>query len=146
MRANNPRLILIFILFLVLTYGCSGLQKTSFTPLPATPMVETFPHATPVAESPAAGICATSEGMQVTITIYPDIPDPRCSLIRPEQILKVVNAREDPLLVSIGQMEAEIAPGSSYLFDLPFGKYLAPGVHRIEVQPCCGAELWLQNQ
>lgn len=145
MRANKIRLLVTSTLLLVLAFGCNGLQKTAFTPLPATPHAESFPLATPVAESPAAGICAAFEGIQVTITIYPDIPDPRCSIIKSEQMLEVVNARNETLLVSIGRMQAELAPGESHIFDLPFGEYLAQGVHRVEVQPCCGAELWLKG-
>ena len=102
------------------------------------------PLATPVAHSPAAGICARFEGQIVTITIRPDIPDPRCAFIRPDQILEVVNNRGETLQVKIGHLQAELSPGQSHTFDLPFGEYLLPGVHRIEVQPCCGAELVLE--
>jgi hypothetical protein len=101
--------------------------------------------ATPVASQPAAGICGGFEGALVVITIYPDIPDPRCTIITPDQILKVVNSREETLQVSIANFEATIEPGGERIFNLPFGQYLAPGVHNVEVLPCCGAALWLQT-
>jgi hypothetical protein len=102
-----------------------------------------LPLATPAAQSPAAGICAEFDGPWVTITVRPDIPDPRCALIRPEQMLEVVNQREETLSIRIGYLEVELAPGESHKFEVPFGDYLAPGVHVIQVQPCCGAELVL---
>ncbi len=100
---------------------------------------------TPAADSPASGICAEFDGEKVTITIHPDIPDPRCTIIRPEQILEVVNQRGEDITVRIGHHQAEAVHGESVVFDQPLGKYLAPGVHLIEVLPCCGAELWLKG-
>jgi hypothetical protein len=102
-----------------------------------------LPLATPAAQSPAAGICAEFEGLWVTITIRPDTPDPRCAKIRADQMLEVVNQRGELLNVRIGHLEVELAPGESHKFEVPFGDYLALGVHVIDVQPCCGAELVL---
>lgn len=104
-----------------------------------------YPLATPYAQSPAAGICAQFEGVWVTVTINPDISDPRCAAIRPDQMLEVVNRREETLTVKIGYMEVELAPGESHKYEAAFGDYLAPGVHVIDVQPCCGAELVLTS-
>ena len=127
----------------MLTAGCGGVQ-----PINGNAVSDTHPDivpklATPVAQSPAAGICAEISEDIVIVTINPDIPDPRCSVIHPEQKLEVINHREETLEIKIGQLEATLAPGESHLFDLAFRDYLAPGVHRIEVQPCCGAELVL---
>jgi hypothetical protein len=109
---------------------------------PQVPLNPEMPElATPVADSPAAGICATFEGEWVTVTIHPDIPEPRCAVIKPEQMLEVVNDRGETLTVAIGQMQAELAPDESVRFEQPFGEYLLPGVHRLDVRPCCGAEL-----
>lgn len=101
--------------------------------------------ATPYAESPAAGICGESEGPVVTVTIQPDIPDPRCLVIRPDQRLKVVNRTSGSLQVALGPFLAEIDPGGEYLFDRAFGEYLASGVHQVLVSPCCSPELWLKD-
>jgi hypothetical protein len=98
---------------------------------------------TPYAQEPAAGICASFEGEVVTINLYPDIPDPRCSQVRADQILKVNNQTQVTLEVSIGSFIDNLAPGASITFDTQFGDYLAPGVHQLQVTPCCGAELWL---
>jgi hypothetical protein len=154
MRTKNFIALGVLVLVMAGTFGCGRGLEPETDPLTVLPAEESLPAnslefpalATPVSDSPAAGICAEFEGKVVTVTIRPDIPDPRCSLIQPDQILEVVNSREETLLVSIGQLEAELSPGESYLFDLAFGEYLAPGVHRVEVQPCCGAELWLQGE
>ena len=97
--------------------------------------------ATPAADSPAAGICAEFPGTWVTIIINPDIPSPRCSIVRPNQKLSVVNKRSEILRVRLGDFDYTILPGEGQTFDLPFSEYLAPGVHHILVDPCCGAEL-----
>ena len=154
MRIKNVIAIGVLILLIAGTFGCGRNREPDKDPLTVVQADENLPAdgpefpalATPVADSPAAGICAEFEGKVVKVTIHPDIPDPRCSLIQPDQILEVVNAQQETLTVSIGRLAAEIAPDERYLFDLPFGEYLALGVHRIEVQPCCGAELWLQGQ
>jgi len=49
------------------------------------------------------------------------------------------------LQVSLAGQQASLEPGGEVLFEVPLGQLLAPGVHRIEVSPCCGAELWLQD-
>jgi hypothetical protein len=58
-------------------------------------------------------------------------------------MLEVINRREETLIVKIHYLEAEILPGESHRFEIPFGEFLLPGVHRLSVQPCCGAELML---
>ena len=85
-----------------------------------------------------------NRGAEVTITIYPDIPDPRCAIVRPEQRLRIVNSTAIPLQVSLASFQAEIGPGAEYAFELPLGEFLAPGVHLVQVLPCCGPELWLK--
>jgi hypothetical protein len=124
----------------------TGSPHASSTPSLETESVPTKTPslATPVSQEPAAGICGSFEGEWVVITIYPDIADPRCTIITPNQMLKVVNQRQETIQVSIANMEATIEPGGEHTFDTPFGQYLAPGVHLIEVKPCCGASLWLK--
>jgi hypothetical protein len=110
----------------------------------ATGPVPAYPVSSPVSDRPAAGICAEPEGRVVTFTILPDIPDPRCAKVRPDQILQVVNRTDGPLEVGIGTLAASLEPGGEHTFDVPFGEYLAPGVHPVQVSPCCGPEIWLQ--
>ena len=106
---------------------------------------ETRPvQAAPVSDSPAAGICAEFDGETVFIKINPDMPDPRCAMLHYGQKLEVSNNRAEVLQVEIGGLEATIQPGESYLFDVPLSDYLLSGVHTINVDPCCGAELWLK--
>jgi hypothetical protein len=93
---------------------------------------------------PAAGICATFDGPSVEITINGDIPSPHCAIIRPDQLLTIINATSSTIHVSIGEFSSTILPGKQYSIDLPFGEYLAPGVHLISVTPYFGAELWLE--
>ena len=108
------------------------------------PTAAPMPLASPVSQEPAAGICGGTEAAEITITIYPDIPDPRCAIVRPEQRLRIVNSTANPLQVSLASFQAEIGPGADYAFDLPLGEFLAPGVHLVQVLPCCGPELWLK--
>jgi len=81
----------------------------------------------------------------VKVTLNPDMPDPRCSIVRPDQKLSVINKTQNTLEVSIGRFSASLEPGAEILFDTPFGEYLAPGVHQLLVLPCCGPELWLED-
>jgi hypothetical protein len=108
----------------------------------ATPIA--FSLATPYAQQPAAGICASFDSTAITVTINIDIPDPRCSRVNPYQTLTVINNTQNPLQVTLGRFIADIEPGEKTIFDTPFGEYLAPGVHQLQVSPCCGAELWLE--
>jgi hypothetical protein len=80
----------------------------------------------------------------VTVTINPDIPDPRCTKVRPDQTLAVLNNTQDELQVTIGRFSATLKAGEKTTFDTPFGEYLEPGVDQLQVSPCCGAELWLE--
>jgi hypothetical protein len=82
----------------------------------------------------------------VEIRIHADIPDPRCARVTPGQKLKLINATAGQVQVRIGLYEVEIEPVGEHTFDTPFGEYLAPGVHRLQVQPCCGPELWLVEE
>jgi hypothetical protein len=145
--------ILIFLLSLIgLSSACNFSSPTLPGPQPGShnehPTPNSTPHQTlaaPITQKPAAGICAEFEGKSVIITIYPDMPDPKCSFINPEQVLEIVNERKETLHIKIGHLKAKLLPNQSHTFDLPVGMYLAPGVHLIEVQPCCSAELWLRE-
>jgi hypothetical protein len=104
----------------------------------------TYTLATPYSMQPAAGICAMFDGPSVEITINVDMPSPRCAKIRPDQILTVINATSSTIRFSTGRFSSTVLPGQQSTIDLPFGDYLAPGVHLISVTPYFGAELWLE--
>lgn len=125
---------------LILLTGLSACVRLPARAEPAT----SHELATPIADSPAAGICAEHEGSLVSVTINPDIPDPRCSFVRPDQHLRVINMRGERVEVSLARLHAEVAPGEDYIFEEPFGALLMAGVHRFDVSPCCGAELVLR--
>jgi hypothetical protein len=120
------------------------------TPEPATPIAKAtsrpYALATPYAQEPAAGICATFDGEVVTISLNADVPDPRCAKVRPDQTLKVINNTVSPLSVSIGAFKSALLAANEYSIDVRFGDYLAPGVHQLQVSPCCGAEIWLEGK
>jgi hypothetical protein len=113
-------------------------------PLYAQIVVAESYRATPVADSPAAGICASFEGDQVEVQIYPDVADPRCVKVRANQKLTLHNQTSKPVEFTLGQFNARIEPGQAYTVDRPFGAYLAPGVHLVLALPYSGPELWLE--
>ena len=125
--------------------ACNASEMVTTPPSPtqvqATP---TYVLATPYATQPAAGICASFDGQAVEITINVDSASPRCAKIRPDQTLTIVNSTLSTIQVSIGRFSSSILPGAQYSIDVPFGDYLAPGVHLVSVSPYYGAELWLE--
>lgn len=133
---------------LALAISACGLVRSgdgSGSPEATIPPSPPFTLATPVSQEPAAGICGSSESAVVEVTLYPDIPDPRCARVRPEQVLRVVNRTQASLEVRIGPFATTLEPGEVYELDVPFGAYLAPGVHPLLVVPCCGPEVWLRD-
>lgn len=106
---------------------------------------QTDGRATPVSDSPAAGICGEAEGELATMTLLPGIPDPRCLIVHANQRLRVVNRTEGKVEISLAGMTQTLDPGGSYTFESELGKLLQPGVHALGVDPCCGGELWLKE-
>ena len=128
--------------------ACTGIDTQDTTEVPSPTIFITTPTyllATPYAQSPAAGICASFDGDTVVVNLYADIPDPRCIKVRGDQRLSVVNQTQNTLEISLGIYKASLAPGAETTFDAPFGSYLATGVHQLQVSPCCGAELVLEE-
>lgn len=80
------------------------------------------------------------------MTLEPGIPDPRCVIVTATQHLLVVNRTGGAVAVVLGSISAELEQGAAQVFAEPFGAYLLPGVHVLEVDPCCGGEVWLQDQ
>jgi len=102
---------------------------------------------------PTAGICARPAESTVTIVINPDTAAPRCTLVRRDQFLKIVNSSNsfgqpgEAITVTLpGGVQRRIGVGDSFLVDRPFGAYLAPGVHRVMVSLYSGggAEILLR--
>lgn len=101
--------------------------------------------ATPMADTPAAGICGESSGEVVTMTINPDMPDPRCMAVRPDQRLRIINRLQEDVRVLLGQLTATIPPDGEHTLEKTFGEMLLPGVHALETSHCCGGTIWLKE-
>jgi len=147
MKHIQPILLLGIVVILGIS-ACKSVVAGPTTEAPTPTMTVTAQAqslATPYAMQPAAGICASFEGEIVEVTLNTDMPDPRCSKVRPDQKLRVINHTQNKLEVSIGSFTASLEPGAETVFDTPFGEYLAPGVHQLMVSPCCGAEIWLEG-
>lgn len=103
--------------------------------------------ATPYAQEPAAGICSEIEGSLVSVSLRPDVPDPRCVRVKPDQHLNLKNETDQTLQVSLGRFQAELDPGEEVTFDAPFGDYLVLGVHLVTTSaPPGGPAIWLVKQ
>jgi hypothetical protein len=131
--------------------ACNAVTPVSTPTSAPAPAAEASPTpamsilATPYADSPAAGICASFDGPVVELRIEPGIPDPRCARARADQQMKVTNNTDGPLDVSIGTYSGHMEPGGEFVIEAPFGSYLAPGVHQLQVLPCCGPEIVLEE-
>ena len=148
MMWNIKKIIVIGITLILGVTACKvvGTDVSTTTPTPTkVSTIQPLPLATPYSQQPAAGICASFDGEMVTVTLNPDIPDPRCAKVRADQKLTVVNQTQNTLQVSIGSFKYNLEPGASTVIDTPFGEYLAMGVHQLQVSPCCGSELWLEE-
>jgi hypothetical protein len=112
-----------------------------------------MPRATPYASEPAAGICADATGAvgasppvgEVVMTLEPGIPDPRCMIVAAGQRLRVVNATGGDVNISLGPFSLPLPANAETVIGPAFGDYLMPGVHALQVDPCCGGEVWLQE-
>ena len=48
--------------------------------------------------------------------------------------------------IKLGEFDIELAPDEVYLFEIPFGDYLATGVHRLSTSIYRGPELVLLSE
>jgi hypothetical protein len=95
----------------------------------------------PASPTPAAGACASSRlrGATRTALINPDVPQPRCLKVYPDQRLRLVNhtnafgQRGRTISVRLARFHARLARGEATVFREPFGRYLAPGDHVVWV-------------
>ena len=79
----------------------------------------------------------------MTITIEPGISSPRCAEMTAGQRMRVVNKSGDAVDVVLAQFQFNLPHEGEKLVDEPVGTYLAPGVHRLNVSPCCPADIVL---
>ena len=135
---------LITIMSVGLLSGCSE-DDTPVTPVPSPTAQVMAAPATPYASSPAAGVCGgPADGQTAKIEIWPDMPDPRCLLLSPEQYLQVTNHTDTSLQYRLGHFSGELGVSETVVLDQQVGGYLAPGVHLFLVSSYSGPELWLK--
>jgi hypothetical protein len=107
------------------------------TPTPIEKVVEATPP--PVREpsdgdTPSGGICpGPVEGDTATIVLGGDVPQPRCIQVTAGQRLRVENVRVNTVTVVFGLFKTDIPPHEARILDLPFGEYLEPGMHGLEM-------------
>lgn len=97
------------------------------------------------AAAPAAGTCGEAQDDVVTMTIRPDVPGPRCMIVSADQRLNLVNDSGGTVTVGLSYFVFSLEQGESRTFDLSFGQFLEPGVHRAAVDLYLGSgpEVWL---
>lgn len=102
---------------------------------------------------PAAGACGQAIGADAVIDTNPDIPQPRCLVVRADQHLEVRNTSNrfgqpgQPITLTWPPYSSRtLAAGASTVYGATFSSYLALGVHdvRISLYPGGGAEVWLR--
>ena len=104
-----------------------------------------LPRATPASLEPAAGLCGEAEGDEVVMRLEPGIPDPRCIIVRDGQHLRVINHTGAEVNLGLGPYSLVLPANGETVIGPPFGDFLMPGVHILQVDPCCGGELWLRS-
>lgn len=122
--------------------ACAPQAGGQVAPTPLAP-VEAPTLIPPDSLEPAAGICGGVEGQDITVELFPDVPAPRCSRVQPGQRLTVVNRSPAAVRVTLGPLDANLAPGESVTFEPALGTLLAPGVHNVPVEGAPGFALWI---
>lgn len=139
-------LILTATAFILLT-SCATRAGTSTRPPDRPTILATPTLKPPDSDLPAAGICGTATGTYATVTINRDTPSPRCQHISPNQSLRIINHTDHPADIRLADHALTLPPQTEGMIDQPFGDYLAPGVHILEIStyPGGGAALWLDR-
>jgi hypothetical protein len=145
MRKVAAITMLMYTALAVLLAGCSPAAAAG-TETPAAIMGAY--RATPVADFPAAGICASfkEETIRVEIRAWPDnVPDPRCIQVRADQNLIIRNSAPAAITFRLGMFHATIDPGSAYTIRQAFGEFLLPGAHSLHIEPYGGPEVYYES-
>lgn len=122
----------------------AGVTRTAAPTEPGSVINTALPLATPYASLPAAGICGEAPELEVVeAQVWPDIPSPRCLRVLPDQRLRLVNRTPEAIRWELGSFAGKIDPQSEAILPRPFGQFLAPGVHFLQVSPYSGPEIWV---
>lgn len=102
----------------------------------------------PDSQTPTAPICAPAEGEVATITIEEGVPSPRCIQVVPNQMLELSNQTDQTLTMTFAGLGIRLDAGETDRIEIPFGQYLAPGVHRLPLDYYAGSgpEIWLVQE
>ncbi|MGA2910538.1 MAG: hypothetical protein ABSE04_01915 [Candidatus Microgenomates bacterium] len=97
-------------------------------------------------QAPAASSCNSVQGDVISVTLNPDVPNPRCVIISANQKLTLVNGTSQLISLDYDSYVSKISPGSNYTFPVVASLFLAPGVHVIKTSLYSGSgpEVWLQ--
>jgi Tfp pilus assembly protein PilE len=98
-------------------------------------------------QTTASGVCYPASSSLVSITINPDVADPRCVKVTSTQTLSVTNSTKQEITVSIGGKSLTLPAGATQSISDSFGSYLEPGVHNVHASNYgggSGPEIWLQ--
>jgi hypothetical protein len=93
---------------------------------------------------PAAGVCSRTSTPLVTVVLHADVPAPRCVEVTPSQRLQLINRTgagglpPTTATVRFAGFRATIEPNHAAVLDQPFGTYLRPGSHAVEVSGAAG--------
>jgi hypothetical protein len=102
---------------------------------------------------PASGVCGHSVSVTVVIDVNPDTPAPRCIEVTKDNDLEVVNRSDrfgqhgaSVIVRWAGYPPRALAVGAKTTYSVPFGQYLATGVHflHLSVYGDSSAEIWLR--
>jgi hypothetical protein len=106
------------------------------------------------AQLPNAMGCNGVAGAIATIDANPDVPFPRCIVVRADQLLRVVNTTNihgtigQPITVTFADyLPRVLQVGQATTFNRPLGEYLAVGVHVVHLSPLYAggvAQVWLK--
>lgn len=130
--------------------GCGRGDDDAAAPASSTPATPAAATTTTLAPSespgPAAGACADAAAEFATVTMGPGVPNPRCQYVTANERLRLTNAFDHPIDVTIGGVTATLQPGETNTIGPSFGSYLAPGVHVAHSSAYAGSgpELWLR--
>jgi hypothetical protein len=87
----------------------------------------------------------------VTITLFSDVPAPRCAVVSAGQHLRLLNSTgghgeaANTVSLDFAGFAATIPPGHAVVLDAPIGQYIQPGVTAIPLHGAPGPELWLRR-
>lgn len=105
-------------------------------------------------QTPAAGACSNSYNGIAEIALNPDVPSPRCIIVKDTDHLRVENNFEFTVEVyDHDSLAFKLAPGASDTGMKALGGYWATGVHRLKIVNAAtkavlygggGPEVWLK--